>query len=264
MGRAGTPDTPRLATAAAIRRVRRPGPPHREDHVRRRRDTARSMPHMPHDGTVSARSSGNGRTPGPSLMLSTSPLPAGDVSVKYSMTALACPSVRETLSQVSGSKPSATIGPCSIAYGSPPCRRAPGPGRVDGAIRTELRRAVVVDPQVHPGDHARPRVEPAADQPGRRLVHRVASEVSSSTRRGSPPSGIRIPVMMPSCAMAPSPSGPSDGHARSRWHGWPAIRNPPSRRTRGRDTMSTKSGRADTHTHARISARPLAGRDRRQ
>ncbi|ETO97591.1 hypothetical protein HMPREF1494_2054 [Bifidobacterium sp. MSTE12] len=70
--------------------------------------------------------------------------------------------------------------------------------------------------------------------------------------------------MMPSCAMAPSPSGPSDGHARSRWHGWPAIRNPPSRRTRGRDTMSTKSGRADTHTHARISARPLAGRDRRQ
>ncbi|GDZ35478.1 hypothetical protein MCC02031_21770 [Bifidobacteriaceae bacterium MCC02031] len=88
---------------------------------------AMSQPPLVHGGTVSARSSGNGGTPGPSLMLSTSPLPAGDVSVKYSMTALACPSVRETLSQVSGSKPSATIGPCSIAYGSPPAdaRRVP-------------------------------------------------------------------------------------------------------------------------------------------
>ena len=203
MGRAGTPDTPRLATAAAIRRVRRSGPPHREDHGRRR-ETARAMSHMPHDGARSvgprhparrrprprrgrrqrggkrrglilgggrgdvvphavrgtqARASSAdsmsiasrypvvnlisamsqpprarrdrvgpiGGTPGLSLMLSTSPLPAGDVSVKYSMTALACPSVRETLSQVSGSKPSATIGPYSIAYGSPPAdaRRVP-------------------------------------------------------------------------------------------------------------------------------------------
>lgn len=294
MGRAGTPDTPRLATAAAIRRVRRSGPPHREDHGRRR-ETARAMSHMPHDGARSVgprhparrrprprrgRRQRGGKRRGlilgggrgdvvPHAVRGTqaraSSADSMSIASRYPVvnliSAMSQPprARRDRVGPIVGERRDAGPEPHALDQsaaggrrlgevfddgpGLPvgkgdafagirieaecddrtiqyrvrlsPGRRAPGSGRVDGAVRTELRRAVVVDHRSTPG------ITPGhvSDQPPTSLVSASSTEsrprVSSSTRRGSPPSGIRIPVMMPSCAMAPSPSGPSDGHAHS-------------------------------------------------
>ena len=74
---------------------------------------------MPVGSDVSVGSAANDGRPRRRRRFSSNPLPAGDVSVKYSVTVSACSSVRETLAPLSGSKPSATIWPCSIVYSSP-------------------------------------------------------------------------------------------------------------------------------------------------